>query len=132
MSTQSKKPKKFAGQEPPDDAFYKSTYKETTMTRFQMGRGLHIDNELARQIDAFIEPLLRKESPLAADEDDVSGDETESRQAKLWELDTSAKANECYLDSIYSAVVDEFPCFQTKWMKNHSIPWCWHTFAIHV
>lgn len=138
-SKQDKRPKKFAGQAPPDEAFYASSFKSDQIGRQSLVRGLHIDNHEARLINIFIDDQLRQDSPhriedaTASDDEDGAEEagEERTRAAKFFELDLGKKTHFSY-DVIYTALIKEFECFRDSWREEHEIPWTWHTSAVRI
>lgn len=129
-----KTPKKFAGQAPPNQEFYAKTFEKDQISGKQLVRGLHIDNEIARRIDNFIDRSLREESLHLREfeEANAAGEVTEhTREAKFFELD-HGKNTQFMFDGIYTALVAEFSCFTSAWQQANGIPWCWHTSAIRI
>lgn len=118
-----KQPKKYAGQGPPDAAFYATTFTKDVFSRKELVRGLHIDNHVARQIDDFIDDKLREES--------THLDPDTSRPMRYFEFD-HGKSTQFEFDPIYKACVAEFECFRTSWIQSNDIPWCWQTTALRL
>jgi hypothetical protein len=122
------KPQQYAGQLPPDADFYNRTFKSNKISAKDLIRGLCIDNAIAREIDDFIDELLRQPSEREVPADD--GEDT--RVAMYWELDFGKQTHMIFDGPVLRPVVQQFECFQTKWMLDNNIPWMWHNSAIRI
>lgn len=83
------------------------------------------------RIDIFIDKLLRDDVPSQATESSEESEDPITHTAKYWELD-GGKYAKSSTDPVYSAIVDEFKCLQTRWMQDNSIPWGWNCSALRV
>lgn len=129
-------PAKYAGQQPPDAVFYIKTFEKDQMSGKNLIRGLCIDNDIARRIDIFVDDLLRESTfpdEVNVTEKNSRGEEVDvTRVGKYWEVDYS-KATQMFFDEpIVKPIVKEFECFQTKWMLDNNIPWCWQQSAAKI
>ena len=122
------KPQQYAGVFPPDAAFYNRTFESSKISAKDLIRGFCINNAIAREIDDFIEELLRQPSEREMPADD--GEDT--RVAMYWELDFSKKTHMIFDAQVLRPAVQRFECFQTKWMLDNNIPWVWHNAAIRL
>ena len=122
------KPQQYAGVFLPDAAFYNRTFESSKISAKDLIRGFCINNAIAREIDDFIEELLRQPSEREMPADD--GEDT--RVAMYWELDFSKKTHMIFDAQVIRPAVQRFECFQTKWMLDNNIPWVWHNAAIRL
>lgn len=132
MSTRSKhdkRPRKEAGQAPPDKAFYASSFKSDQIRRQRLVRGLHVDNQEARLIDIFIDNQLRQDIQGATVSDGEDGakeaDEERTRAAKFFELDVGKKIHFSH-NVNYTALIKELECFRDPWLEEHETLRTWH------